>query len=1753
MSNKNRNRNSLLSSHNRSSHTNSTSKDELLKLKYLMESPNLSIYPLNDSSMINCKTNDNLKNSPYQKSKSQPQTQPQPQQQGSLVYPDFMPWKDHTQLPQDETEIEHQKLSNVSYLNKGYFEPPQVANEYYSARNLIQATVFLSTDNCTNVINELSIHLSNAYKSRNEIINKIKFDSNKFKLPTRVTLTLSKKEIWLNELSNPNVSMTKLGEKIPHGIRNKILIDCICNKKIPINRSIWFTKCVLYGELLALRRKHQNRLSTIPNNNNNNNNNIGSSLTGTMDHNTAEKFEIHWLQEWTQQITDYIYKFSREMNNVVNLDGKNQYMGKLSYLLNYIQSLYIESLLDKSLFLSLILKFLKEGLCLQPKYINGLIYASMEENLDDYNDDNDDDNEEEGQEDQEDKGIIVDDNSENNNKTKIKSKKRNLAWVDEIDMNYGQRLVSLTLIKMFWNDILKFDYLSKELSELLLLNHFFINKLLLINNNDKEKNDVTVVISDGLQSKILKLISDCIRYLFEYNCNIFIIPNHWTLIEQSLMKILLLDSKATSEKEQEEIQKQLELIKYRNESLILNLKSEFNNSNNNNNNNNNNNTSSSNLVTTTTATSKRFVRSGSFSNYTPKSISNTTMEQDYSFINRSSDDVLNIVEKLDNLKLNEEFATFLKPTKKSNINWKLNLKVLLYWCVLPWRNPINSNEDILFVCNFLKNTVVKSLTKSLRTEFDNELLEIIYHIAEDNNNLQFTSSRLYVLINELYQLKLITIAAYLRKLIASGIFYLEPGSTIDQSLNNLPRIMEIHLKILENLPVLNNRQCDSILKRWTPMGFDFKGKFSQGQSLLQDSIIMKICDNQLTDEIDGKCIEYIDSLSVGLQFLLINWLTNELKLKIKSTNKLIHFTPTVITKLYQFYTENSGLTVFFKVVIQTILKNDGGMIIFYLDSLYLISKLVIRHYKLIKSIAGTHELSTAYDLFKLIIQVYKDLNTREYDCFKFNSVWNFINAVIEKSSTKTAASMSISSLSSTLGGNRDSKLKSVQGLHLKQTMDSPMYINTVDDSHTHETRFGTKRYTSTDFRNDLNFLITLQPRTLTLEEQQEVFDLIEIELKDVDSILEFWYNNFETLDEEKEINLMKILKSLIVNKFSDHSSQFNEKLKQFIISKAGQSQSMNYFKVSNFLKKLVIFDLVRINDIVKLIQSMQRDDINIIDDPILFIYDLIWGEVEETYFSCCQLILLQIARRMYQEKSSYQCTILMQQGLLKNHETQLQNNSFFIKYKQDVLTFFHKAIITNTKAIQSQFFDKLSHSDSLQLLNMLLQRQEHEYIATIEDFSLFIKHINEFNMPLCQILLNILFKIFLPIDNKLEIKHQLEIFVDNLLQEIKFEFSNENSFFGELFNLMPWNQKNYILEILETKFLLQTNLNNDQIELIINDKNLLPPLNDFFKKFSSSSSSSSSGQIIDTDSSFFLNLFNFIGNLVNVANCQELIIKQSNSINDTISIFLRILIIHKLYLCSMISRNTNEENVISFVTKLIDLLNSDYLTNHNDKLRILLYDLLLLMKSSVSEEVNSNRELNDNIQGNGNGNRSGSGSAGGGSNATSPNQDTIPEDQNNNTTKDLKSQIGVTNNNDMLDVITPAVSLIQVLFDLPEPNATNPFKEFIDDKLIKCSIMLEEEELKYGGDYHVFNNTGLYLKSTKNFESVSLPPFVNGLNKNTGDYDNSSTKMVNTQSFKMKSFEILEDVNSNTNKNSVNDGCINLRLFDAYTTNENPR
>ena len=119
------------------------------------------------------------------------------------------------------------------------------------------------------------------------------------------------------------------------------------------------------------------------------------------------------------------------------------------------------------------------------------------------------------------------------------------------------------------------------------------------------------------------------------------------LIESSLVKILLNSFKeGGSEKEHEQILKQLELIKYRNESLILNMKNEANvNSENN----------------------RLINRSASFSGFNSTAVSpapSSNVETDYTFINRNSDDILNIIEKLDTLRFNEEFSNLLKPGRK---------------------------------------------------------------------------------------------------------------------------------------------------------------------------------------------------------------------------------------------------------------------------------------------------------------------------------------------------------------------------------------------------------------------------------------------------------------------------------------------------------------------------------------------------------------------------------------------------------------------------------------------------------------------------------------------------------------------------------------------------------------------------------------------------------------------------------------------------------------------------------------------------------------------------------------------------------------------------------------------------------------------------------------------------------------------------------------------------------------------------------
>lgn len=118
-----------------------------------------------------------------------------------------------------------------------------------------------------------------------------------FKPPPRVTLTEQKKEAWLRDLANPAVPLRRLSRTIPHGTRNRSLLEQCTNKSIPITRAVWFVRCVGANELRGLKRK-------------------GSSQVGPVT-------EAQWVHEWTDQVTEYIEKVVKECNNTTANNTSN--------------------------------------------------------------------------------------------------------------------------------------------------------------------------------------------------------------------------------------------------------------------------------------------------------------------------------------------------------------------------------------------------------------------------------------------------------------------------------------------------------------------------------------------------------------------------------------------------------------------------------------------------------------------------------------------------------------------------------------------------------------------------------------------------------------------------------------------------------------------------------------------------------------------------------------------------------------------------------------------------------------------------------------------------------------------------------------------------------------------------------------------------------------------------------------------------------------------------------------------------------------------------------------------------------------------------------------------------------------------------------------------------------------------------------------------------------------------------------------
>ncbi|KAI2639368.1 transcription mediator subunit Med12 [Xylaria nigripes] len=215
-------------------------------------------------------------------------------------YADFYPWRGGH--PEDQFS------DNI--ISKGYFDkaPGQPSQETASAKT----TLFPALKHKTG-LQTLSGIFSNILNQRRHI-GQITSPTT-FKPPPRVTLTDTKREVWVKDLANSAIPLRRLSRTIPHGIRGRILLDQCLNKNVPTDRAVWLAKCVGANEIRAFKRKGVNNTFVMGG-------------------------EVKWIRDWTLCVEQFV-------EAIVSAFTEEDWKAKVTYAIRLATHLYAEHLLDR--------------------------------------------------------------------------------------------------------------------------------------------------------------------------------------------------------------------------------------------------------------------------------------------------------------------------------------------------------------------------------------------------------------------------------------------------------------------------------------------------------------------------------------------------------------------------------------------------------------------------------------------------------------------------------------------------------------------------------------------------------------------------------------------------------------------------------------------------------------------------------------------------------------------------------------------------------------------------------------------------------------------------------------------------------------------------------------------------------------------------------------------------------------------------------------------------------------------------------------------------------------------------------------------------------------------------------------------------------------------------------------------------------------------------------------------------------------
>ncbi|GAA5987951.1 hypothetical protein JCM10908_007286 [Rhodotorula pacifica] len=134
----------------------------------------------------------------------------------------------------------------------------QVVKQGFAAKSLVQAETFSAHQHIYEKLKTGDI-LGNLSRLVSAVRTKAEsqlptYGPSTFRLPSRITLTDSKREAWFSDLASPSVPLSKLSRSVPHGYKGEKGLDMLAYRKVEVDRAVWFVRAFGGVEIQSLAK-----------------------------------------------------------------------------------------------------------------------------------------------------------------------------------------------------------------------------------------------------------------------------------------------------------------------------------------------------------------------------------------------------------------------------------------------------------------------------------------------------------------------------------------------------------------------------------------------------------------------------------------------------------------------------------------------------------------------------------------------------------------------------------------------------------------------------------------------------------------------------------------------------------------------------------------------------------------------------------------------------------------------------------------------------------------------------------------------------------------------------------------------------------------------------------------------------------------------------------------------------------------------------------------------------------------------------------------------------------------------------------------------------------------------------------------------------------------------------------------------------------------------------------------------------------